>query len=41
MDVYEDYVDIRGIIFKDNNEYNNYDNKYYPLAQYRIYIPAK
>ena len=38
MDVYEDYVDIRGIIFKDSNEYTD---KYYPLSQYRIYISAK
>ena len=36
--VYEDYVDIRGIIFKEN--YEEYSNKYYPLAQYRINIPA-
>jgi len=38
MDIYEDYVDIRGIIFKEN--YEEYKNKYYPLAQYRINIPA-
>ena len=37
MDIYEDYVDIRGIVFKDSNEYTN---KYYPLAQYRINIKA-
>lgn len=40
MDVYEDYVDIRGIVFKDNNTPNNYCNKYYPLANYRINIKA-
>ena len=38
MDVYEKYIDIRGIIFKENG--NNYENKYCPLAQYRINIPA-
>lgn len=37
MDIYEDYVDIRGVIFKDSNEYTN---KYYPLSQYRINIKA-
>jgi hypothetical protein len=37
MDIYEDYVDIRGVVFKDSNEYTN---KYYPLAQYRINIKA-
>jgi len=37
MDVYEDYVDIRGIIFKDSNRYTD---KYYPLAQYRINVKA-
>ena len=42
MDVYEDYVDIRGIMFKneDISQYI-YINKYYPLAQYRIPIKAK
>ena len=37
MDIYEDYVDIRGIIFKNAWEYSN---MYYPLAQYRINIKA-
>ena len=39
MDIYEDYVDIRGIIFKENT--NEYINQYCPIAQYRINIPAK
>lgn len=38
MDVYENYVDIRGIIFKENG--SEYKNKYYSLAQYRINIPS-
>ena len=37
MDVYEDFVDIRGIVFKTSNE-TNYSNKYCPLAIYRIPI---
>lgn len=42
MDIYEDYVDIRGITFKDNLSYKGeYVNKYHPTAQYRIPIPAK
>lgn len=41
MDVYENYVDIRGIIFKDGNLGSGYVNKYIPIAQYRIPIPAK
>ena len=42
MDVYEDYVDIRGISFKLNDVYpNQYINKYHPLGQYRINIPSK
>ena len=40
LDIYENYVDIRGIIFKDSSIDNNYINKHYPLAQYRINIPA-
>ena len=40
LDIYEDYVDIRGIIFKDLSINNSYINKHYPLAQYRINIPA-
>lgn len=40
MDIYEDHIDIRGIVFKD--EYydggNEYINKYYPLAQYRLNV---
>ena len=41
MDIYEDYVDIRGIIFKNQEKYPDiYINKYYPLAQYRINIKA-
>lgn len=38
MDIYEDYVDIRGLVFKE--DYNEYENKYIPIAQYRINIPA-
>ena len=38
MDIYEDYVDIRGIVFKEGGD--EYINKYYPLAQYRINIKA-
>ena len=38
MDIYEDYVDIRGIIFKEESD--TYINQYYPLAQYRINIKA-
>ena len=38
MDIYEDYVDIRGIVFKESG--SEYTNKYYPLAQYRINIKA-
>jgi len=42
MDIYEDYVDIRGIMFKNEEiNSNKYINKYYPLAQYRIPIKAK
>jgi len=39
MDVYENYVDIRGIVFKESDS-NEYINKYYPLAYYRIPIKA-
>lgn len=38
MDVYENYVDIRGIVFKETD--NGYINKYYPCSQYRINIAA-
>ena len=38
LDIYENYVDIRGVVFKEGSEYTN---KYYPLAQYRINIPAR
>ena len=42
MDIYEDYVDIRGITFKLNDWYpDQYVNKYHPLGQYRIEIPSK
>ena len=35
MYVYNNYVDIYGIVFKENS--NEYINKYHPLALYRIY----
>ena len=38
LDIYEDYVDVRGIVFKEDSD--TYINKYYPLAQYRINIKA-
>ena len=38
MDIYEDYVDIRGIVFKESG--SEYKNKYCPISQYRINIPA-
>lgn len=42
MDIYENYVDIRGVSFKLNDWYpDQYVNKYHPLGQYRIYIPSK
>jgi len=42
MDIYEDYVDIRGVSFKLNDWYpGEYINKYHPLGQYRIPIPSK
>lgn len=37
MDVYENYVDIRGIVFKTNNS-SEYTNKYTPIANYRLYV---
>ena len=41
MDIYEDYVDIRGVSFKLNDWYpGEYINKYHPLGQYRIPIPS-
>ena len=36
VDVYEDYVDIRGIEFKGPSD-SNYNMKYIPVAQYRLY----
>lgn len=38
MDIYENYVDIRGIVFKE--DFGPYINKYLPIAQYRIPIKA-
>jgi hypothetical protein len=35
VDVYNDYIDIRGIVFKDAND-DNYTNLYTPIAQYRL-----
>ena len=40
MDVYKDYVDIRGIRFKSSNE-QDYQNKYLPIATYRLYVGGK
>lgn len=39
VDVYEDYVDIRGIEFKGPSD-SNYNMKYIPVAQYRLYTEA-
>ena len=39
VDVYEDYVDIRGIEFKGPGD-SNYNMKYIPVAQYRLYTEA-
>lgn len=39
VDVYEDYVDIRGIEFKGPGD-SNYNMKYIPVAQYRLYTQA-
>lgn len=36
VDVYEDYIDIRAISFKDAND-STYTKKYIPIAQYRLY----
>ena len=36
--IYENYVDIRGIVFKE--DFGPYINKYLPIAQYRIPIKA-
>ena len=49
MDVYEDYIDIRGIFFRHPHDHQEEDvtidnkeyiNKYYALAQYRIPVKA-
>lgn len=39
VDVYEDHVDIRGIEFKGPGD-SNYNMKYIPVAQYRLYTEA-
>ena len=39
VDVYEDYVDIRGIEFKGPGD-SDYNMKYIPVAQYRLYTEA-
>lgn len=39
VDVYENYVDIRGVEFKGPND-NDYNYKYIPTAQYRLYTEA-
>lgn len=36
IDVYEDYVDVRAISFKDAND-TTYTTKYLPIGQYRLY----
>ena len=36
MDVYENYIDLRGIVFKDEN--GDYTNKQSSIATYRLYI---
>lgn len=40
MDVYNDYVDIRGIVFKTSDS-DEYINKYYPIATFRIPVGGK
>lgn len=41
MDIYEDYVDIRGIVFKKSSSGDEYINLYYPMATYRIPVGGK
>lgn len=42
MDIYENYVDIRGVTLKDQNSYpDQWINKYHPLGQYRIYVKSR
>lgn len=36
VDVYEDYIDIRAISFKDADD-TDYNTKYLPIGQYRLY----
>jgi hypothetical protein len=36
IDVYEDYIDIRAIVFKDTGD-TDYSKKYIPIGQYRLY----
>jgi hypothetical protein len=40
LDIYDDYVDLRGIIFKTSDS-DEYINKYSPIATYRIPIGGK
>lgn len=40
MDIYDDYVDIRGIVFKTSDS-SEYSNKYCPISTYRIPIGGK
>ena len=35
IDVYEDYIVIRGMVFKDTND-TTYTNLYLPVAQYKL-----
>ena len=36
VDVYENYIDIRAVAFKDEGD-ETYENRYLPIAQYRLY----
>lgn len=40
MDVYEDYIDIKGVRFKSSED-SDYQNKYLPIAIYRLYVGGK
>ena len=35
IEIYEDYIVIKGIVFKDEKD-NNYINKFLPIAQYKL-----
>lgn len=36
VEVYDNYVIVKGVIFKDDNSESNYINKYLPIATYKI-----